>query len=86
MIASKNNGGQVNNARQVKASAPTCAICGNPRSEEYRPFCSKRCADVDLGRWLNGSYAVPVEADADEDGEKPAESLIPASSEDGGDR
>jgi endogenous inhibitor of DNA gyrase (YacG/DUF329 family) len=86
MIASKDSEAQVKNARQAKASVPACAICGNPRSEEYRPFCSKRCADVDLGRWLNGSYAVPVETDADEDGENPAESIIPAPNEDGGDR
>jgi hypothetical protein len=48
---------------------PRCPICGKPRSEEYRPFCSKRCADVDLGRWLSGRYAIAGEADADEDGE-----------------
>ncbi len=36
-----------------------CAICGKPRSERYDPFCSKRCADVDLHRWLKGSYVIP---------------------------
>ncbi|WP_298430802.1 DNA gyrase inhibitor YacG [uncultured Jannaschia sp.] len=36
-----------------------CPICEKPTTPAYRPFCSKRCADVDLGRWLNGSYAVP---------------------------
>lgn len=42
----------------------TCPICGAPRDEKYRPFCSRRCADVDLNRWLSGRYAVPaVEAD-----------------------
>ena len=43
-----------------------CPIC-NKISEEtkYKPFCSKRCADVDLGNWLNGSYAVPAQ-DLDE--------------------
>jgi hypothetical protein len=47
--------------------ARPCPICGAPRLEAYRPFCSKRCADVDLHRWLAGSYAIPaVEAD-DED-------------------
>jgi endogenous inhibitor of DNA gyrase (YacG/DUF329 family) len=50
-----------------------CPICGKPRDPDYRPFCSKRCADVDLGRWLNGSYAVPVSEDDDEDGEPGAE-------------
>jgi uncharacterized protein len=37
----------------------TCPICGKPRSEAYDPFCSERCADVDLHRWLKGSYVIP---------------------------
>jgi endogenous inhibitor of DNA gyrase (YacG/DUF329 family) len=38
----------------------------------YRPFCSKRCADIDLNRWLGGVYAIPAAgADEDEDGEAP---------------
>ena len=36
-----------------------CPICEKEATQDYRPFCSRRCADVDLGRWLNGSYAVP---------------------------
>ena len=36
-----------------------CPICGKARSEDYRPFCSKRCADIDLGRWLDERYRVP---------------------------
>ena len=39
----------------------SCPICGKPGAPMYRPFCSKRCADVDLGRWMTGSYAVPSE-------------------------
>ncbi len=36
-----------------------CPICGKLYvGDKYTPFCSKRCADVDLGRWFNGSYAV----------------------------
>jgi len=38
-----------------------CPICGKPRLEKFTPFCSKRCADVDLSRWLKGVYAIPVE-------------------------
>ena len=38
----------------------TCPICKKAADPKYRPFCSKRCADVDLGRWLNGDYAVPA--------------------------
>jgi endogenous inhibitor of DNA gyrase (YacG/DUF329 family) len=37
-----------------------CPICGKPTDPAYRPFCSKRCADVDLQRWLSGRYAIPV--------------------------
>ncbi len=40
---------------------PKCPICGRPTSPDYRPFCTKRCADLDLGRWLKGAYAVPGE-------------------------
>jgi len=36
-----------------------CAVCGKPEAQEFRPFCSKRCADVDLGRWLKGNYVIP---------------------------
>ena len=36
-----------------------CVICGKPRDPRYAPFCSKRCADVDLGRWLKGTYVIP---------------------------
>lgn len=45
-----------------------CAICGKPTVPPYRPFCSKRCADIDLGRWLKGTYAIPGEPESDEDG------------------
>lgn len=38
-----------------------CPVCKKPLHEKYKPFCSKRCADVDLGRWLNESYTVPTE-------------------------
>ena len=37
----------------------TCPICGANTDPKYRPFCSRRCADVDLARWMNGAYAVP---------------------------
>ena len=47
--------------------APPCAICGRPRVEKYTPFCSRRCADVDLYRWLNGKYAIPASEDSDEE-------------------
>jgi hypothetical protein len=46
---------------------PACPICAKPREKaDYAPFCSKRCADVDLHRWLSGSYAVPAHEAEDE--------------------
>ncbi|HEY2528709.1 MAG TPA: DNA gyrase inhibitor YacG [Xanthobacteraceae bacterium] len=44
-----------------------CPICGRPADERLKPFCSRRCADVDLHRWLLGVYAVPVTEDEEED-------------------
>ena len=41
-------------------AAPKCPICKKPVVAEYRPFCSKRCADVDLGKWLGEDYAIPA--------------------------
>jgi endogenous inhibitor of DNA gyrase (YacG/DUF329 family) len=46
---------------------PACPICAKPVVAELRPFCSRRCADVDLNRWLSGVYAVPVTEDEEED-------------------
>lgn len=39
--------------------AGQCVVCGRPRDPAYAPFCSKRCADVDLHRWLKGTYVIP---------------------------
>lgn len=48
-----------------------CPICGKPALARLRPFCSKRCADIDLNRWLSGTYAVPVvEEDGGETGDR----------------
>lgn len=46
-----------------------CPICCAATAYDYRPFCSRRCADVDLSRWLRGAYAIPVLTDEDEDGD-----------------
>jgi endogenous inhibitor of DNA gyrase (YacG/DUF329 family) len=40
-------------------SGRPCPICGKPAEPAFRPFCSARCADVDLNRWLSGLYAIP---------------------------
>jgi endogenous inhibitor of DNA gyrase (YacG/DUF329 family) len=51
---------------------PPCPICGKPAAPAFRPFCSKRCADVDLQRWFSGRYAIPGRPeDAVADGEEP---------------
>jgi uncharacterized protein len=59
------------NENKPLASSGKCPICGKPSQLEYRPFCSKRYADVDLNRWLSGNYAIPAveseESDQDED-------------------
>jgi len=46
-----------------------CPTCGKPASSTDRPFCSKRCADIDLHRWLSGAYAIPARPDNGEDDE-----------------
>ena len=53
--------------RPGKPSGKSCPICGKPSTEAAKPFCSDRCRDVDLNRWLSGSYAIPGKTDADED-------------------
>jgi endogenous inhibitor of DNA gyrase (YacG/DUF329 family) len=46
-----------------------CPICGKPPATEFRPFCSARCADVDLNRWLTGGYSIPDDAEDETDSE-----------------
>jgi endogenous inhibitor of DNA gyrase (YacG/DUF329 family) len=49
--------------------AKPCPICGEPSVEASKPFCSERCRDVDLNRWLSGNYAIPGRPAEDDDGE-----------------
>ena len=63
------------NEIERKMSSARCPICGKPTDQAFRPFCSKRCADIDLNRWLSGVYAVPVKEEEDEDGTRPADGL-----------
>ncbi len=46
-----------------------CPICKKSSTQEFKPFCSKRCAEVDLGQWLTGGYALPDNPEVDEDSE-----------------
>lgn len=45
-----------------------CPLCGRPAHRAYRPFCSRRCADLDLGHWLRGDYRVPTDEPAPDAG------------------
>lgn len=58
--------------RAARRASGKCPICGAPSQARSRPFCSTRCAEVDLGRWLKGSYRIPTEEQPQE-GEPPAE-------------
>jgi endogenous inhibitor of DNA gyrase (YacG/DUF329 family) len=50
-----------------------CPICGQETVSDYRPFCSRACANIDLLRWLKGGYAIAGGGpDADEDGDEGA--------------
>ena len=43
-----------------------CPICGKPSSQAHSPFCSGRCQDIDLNRWLSGSYVIPAPSEAED--------------------
>jgi endogenous inhibitor of DNA gyrase (YacG/DUF329 family) len=49
--------------------AKPCPICGKPAAAASKPFCSERCRDVDLNRWLSGAYAIPARDGDEEDPE-----------------
>lgn len=44
-----------------------CPICNAASSKTFRPFCSKRCADIDLGRWMLGHYKIPIPLTEDDE-------------------
>ena len=48
-------------AKVVPLRGRTCPMCAKPAATDYRPFCSKRCADLDLGKWLGGDYRMPTD-------------------------
>ncbi len=69
-------GGKTGATRRARRAR--CPICGAVVRQDHRPFCSKRCADADLSRWLSGSYRIPTDerpdaADAAADAEQAAE-------------
>ncbi len=58
-------GGKTGAGRPVRRAR--CPICGAVVRQDHRPFCSKRCADADLSRWLTGSYRIPTDERPDAD-------------------
>jgi len=60
-------------AKVVPLKGGKCPVCGKLRAQDYRPFCSKRCADLDLGKWLNEDYRIPSEEAAELDDDAFAE-------------
>lgn len=55
-------------AEVIKLKKPVpCPICGKPSSQQFHPFCSARCQDIDLHRWLSGSYVIPARDDEEDE-------------------
>ena len=54
--------------KETIALQGSCPICLKPKVYAYRPFCSQRCKDIDLGRWIKGTYAIPVKEDDEDTG------------------
>jgi len=55
----------------MSAGKRACAVCGAPVAPEFSPFCSARCAEVDLGRWLKGNYRIPTNERPESEPEAP---------------
>ena len=53
-------------AESAAKPLPKCPTCGAPADAKARPFCSSRCADIDLGNWFQGKYAIPAVDAADD--------------------
>jgi len=54
-------------SQRQKIRARKCPICGRKPDEAFKPFCSKRCTDADLARWLGSGYVIPGKGTSDED-------------------
>src|SRR4051794_40667204 len=69
-------------ARAKPDKAKPCPICGKHANDPSQPFCSEPCREVDLNRWLSGSYAIPGKEDDDERGESARRPFAPLISPD----
>ena len=54
-----------------KAGGGRCPVCGRPREEAFKPFCSGRCADIDLARWLGEGYVIPGKGTDEDESDRP---------------
>lgn len=59
-------------AKLATSRSKKCPICGKPAVPATHPFCSERCKDLDLHRWLSGAYAIPASSDDDDEDGKPS--------------
>jgi endogenous inhibitor of DNA gyrase (YacG/DUF329 family) len=62
----------MSDASSPSAPAKPCPLCGKPASARHKPFCSQRCATIDLARWITGTYRVPTD-ETPEDAPQPGE-------------
>ncbi len=58
-------------AKVVPLQRRSCTMCGRPAGARFRPFCSRRCADLDLGHWLKEDYRIPSDEESDLEEEPP---------------
>lgn len=79
----KSGAGQGGSVARFRTKGRPCPICKKPAIVEHRPFCSKRCAQIDLGRWLGEVYRAPAEDEGWTDSEIWSESPLPAQDGDG---
>ena len=71
-MTSNQNSGKNTPVTHLRPTKP-CPICQKNSQHKFHPFCSLRCANIDLNRWLSGSYAIPVSQELDEDDEIPGQ-------------
>jgi uncharacterized protein len=78
----QNVGQKAGQKDQMTKGAKTghCPICKADTDAAHRPFCSSRCADIDLGKWLTGGYVIAVDdsSSSEDDGSDAAASRNPA--------
>ena len=61
------NGDSMENDVLSATKSKKCVLCDRSATDKYKPFCSKRCADIDLHRWFSGAYAVPAPMDPEDE-------------------